>query len=69
MATLNIDVMTEFGARFYRTVKCPVNPLFRPDLKEIERYVRSRCPLLKYERGMQMVIDHSELERVYGRGV
>ena len=69
MATLNIDVMTEGGAKFYRTVKCPVNPLFRPDLKAIERYVHEHCPLLKYEKGVQMIIDYMEIEKVYGKRV
>ena len=66
MATLNIDVMTEGGVKFYRTVRFPVSRLFRITPAILERYIYNRCPLLKYERDVVLLIDDSELERING---
>ena len=58
MKTLSIDVMTEGGVKFYRSLRVPFNPLFKADTGAIERYIYSRCPLLKYERDVVLFIDN-----------
>lgn len=55
---VNIDVMTHGGERFYRTVRYDYNPLFRMDMKEVEDYVYRKCPTLKGEKGVVLVIDN-----------
>ena len=55
---VNIDVMTNNGDRFYRTVRYDYNPLFRMDMKEVEDYVYRKCPTLKGEKGVVLVIDN-----------
>ena len=57
MAKLDIDIMTEGGRRFYRTVRYEYNPLFKIDLEDIKRFVHSRCPTLKYEKDVVLMID------------
>ena len=55
---VNVDVMTHGGERFYRTVRYEHNPLFRMDMKEVEDYVYRKCPTLKGEKGVVLVIDN-----------
>ena len=59
MATLNIDIMTEGGGKFYRTVRFPVSRPFRISPAALERYIYSRCPLLKYEKDVVLIFENS----------
>lgn len=54
---VNIDVMTNNGERFYRTVRYDYNHLFMMDMKDVEEFVFRKCPTLKGEKGVVLVID------------
>jgi len=56
MEKIKIDVMTNKGTRFYRTLRYEYNPLFKIKYEELLKWVQKKCPLLKYEKGIQLII-------------
>ncbi len=57
MKKLSIDVMTMGGAKFYRSLQYPFNPLFRLDMKQVNSWIMDRLPLLKYEKNIVLFVD------------
>ncbi len=62
MAKVNIDVMVNKGQRFYRTLRYEYNPLFKVNKEDLVKWVLQKCPLLKYEKGVEIIVyDHAEV--------
>lgn len=53
---IKIDVMVLGGAKFYRTLTYTHCPLFKLTVKDIEDYVFSKLPTLRYRNDVQLVV-------------
>lgn len=57
MEKIIIDVMTMGGGKFYCQLIYSYNPLFKIDLADVKRFALKKCPTLKYQKGVVLVID------------
>lgn len=56
MHKIKVDVMIDGGTRFYRTIIYHHCPLFKLRVKDIEDYVFSKLPTLRYRNDVQLVV-------------
>ena len=59
MKEIVIDVMVMGGGKFYRQLKYSYNPLFKIDLADVERFILEKCPTLKYQKDVVLVMDEN----------
>ena len=56
MKKLLIDVMLMGGGKFYCQLTYKYNPLFKLDLKDVERFAYEKCPSLKNRKDVVLVM-------------
>ena len=56
MKKLKIDVMLKKGIRFYKTLVYTYNPLFKPTVSEIAKFVFTELPSLRNRNDVHFIV-------------